>query len=110
MTEYIWAKSGAQFTDTVEKRAEIEAEIASLEWHEVAPGLEAPGMQGEALKAVMCDVPGRHVAVAWNGIVNRHDALLGLETHYKDGIAKSYWLDWSDRATSLCHTFTPREV
>jgi hypothetical protein len=105
-----WMKAGNKWTKTKSQRGTIHNEIERLTWHDIEPGLQAPMSQGLALKSIMQDVRGRHEAVAWDGVLYERYCLLGLQTRYKNGVAKSYWIDTGTEISCLCADFTPDEI
>jgi hypothetical protein len=101
-----WTQSGSDWTSTEAQRTVIVDEIAGLEWHDL-PVSGAPACQGLALGDIIKQASGKHVAVAWNGVLNNRYGLLGLTSLFKNGEAKSYWIDVGTAATCLCVDFVP---
>jgi len=105
-----WTEVGTEYTDTPAKQKMILDEVAGLKWHDLVEGLEGPMSPVLALKGICEEIKGRHKRVAWNGILFERYGLLAIETHYKNGICYSFWLDAGVGCTCLCQHFTRLEV
>lgn len=102
-----WTESGKEYTNTGKQRLEIEREIDNLKWHDLEPGLNGPMSPMLAIKAILVDLPSKHMAIAWNGALQDRYGFYGIRTRYKSGVGHSYWLDYGVGCACVCHRYTP---
>lgn len=88
-----WFKIGATYNGTAQKKGQMSANIAKLEW-QALPLENVPMAPGMAIEKLIQEFKIPKVSqVAWNVVVMNRYGLIGIEGNYKNGRARIYALD-----------------
>jgi len=101
--------------DAESRKEEIEIKVLSMmTWIDIVNGLELPFSQGEAIKKIMQGVGGKHKRISYRNcyinIAGDDLPIYGIETHYKDRIIQSYWIDNGCNTACLAMHETIKEL